>query len=906
MDKEQRPDPDLLLKQVQAEEQKRARATLKILIGYAPGVGKTYSMLETARRLQAAGTKVLVGCVETHGRLETAEMLQGLEVLPRKAWPYRGTVLEEFDLEQALERAPQVLLLDELAHTNAPGTRHPKRWQDVQELLDHGITVHTTLNVQHVESLNDIVAQITGVRVRETVPDAMLERADELVVVDLPPDELLERLRDGKVYKPERADRAWDNFFRRGNLLALRELTLRRTAERIDFDMRTWRRNHGITEPWGAAERVLVCVGPSPSSARLIRGARRMAKGLDARWMAAWVDATDTPPMSDGDRERLQANLRMAESLGAEVVCLKGSRASETLLAWAREHNVTRIVIGKPTRSRWRDRLRGSFVQEIVRGSGAIDVHFISGYDADRHLTAPTNGKPASMDTTGHGLAVLLVTAALGLGLLARGILSQADVVVLFLAAIMVTALRHGQRPALTASLLSVACYNFFFVQPYYTFSVEHSRHLLTFVMLLVVGLLVGKLATRLRRQREDATLRERHTTALYSLSRELATAVDAPQVARVTAEHAARVFGGDAMVLLPDGEGRPVPAGSNRPDRVLDSAEEAVARWAYEHGRPAGHGTDTLPGTRCTCLVLARADKTMGVLALMPPTHTMLMLEQREFLEAFVRQAALALERTRLAGDARAAELRIRTEETRSSLLGAVSHDLRTPLGVLIGAGSALRDGQGRLDAEQSRVLCDTICTEAERMDRIVGNILDMVRLEGGSLVPRREWVPLEETVGSALSRMEARLGTRPVTVDLPEGFPLLSVDPVLFEQIFINLLENVVKHGGPGCPVDISARVDGDRPVIEVCDHGPGLPAGAGEKVFEKFYRGPGSGGGGSGLGLAICRGIVHAHGGSMEAGERPGGGALFRITLPPVAAPPDVSRMPGEGDGNGEDRP
>lgn len=896
-----RPDPDVLLRRVKAEEERAQRAALKIFFGYAPGVGKTYTMLESALRLKAQGVDVVVGCVETHGRPETAALVGGLEVLARREVSYRGATLPEFDLDRALARRPRVLLLDELAHTNAPGSRHRKRWQDVLELLEAGIDVHTTLNVQHVESLNDVISQITYVRVRETVPDSILERADEIELVDLPPDELAGRLREGKVYIPEQARRAADHFFRRGNLLALRELALRRTAERINVDLTAHRREHDIKETWPTAERILVCVGASPSSAKVLRGARRMAAGLRASLVAAYVDAPDAHHATKADRDRLQSHLRLAESLGAEVVPLVGSRVSEEILRYAREHNVTRIVVGKPTHARWKDLLRGSIVNQLVRDSGEIEVNFISGDEAPVQGRLAIEPKRGSFSRTGIALAVGLVASASALCVLGRSVMAQADQVMVYLLIIIFVAFRYGRVPSLVAAGLSVATYDFFLVPPYYTFSVESGRHLLTFGVMFGVGIAISSLTSRLRRQERGARIRESKTSALFSLSRELATAKDETAATKAAAAHAAKAFGGDSFVLVGDSTGGIVVKGASVPGAALSDQEVEVARWAMEHGRPAGMGTDTLPGARVTCFPIQAGTATFGALAVVTPSIDLLDVEQRGFLDAFLRQVALAIERARFTEEAKAAALRIRTEETRSALLGAVSHDLRTPLGAITGAGTALREDHGKLDAGQRLELCDTICTEAERMERFIGNILDMVRLESGGIVPRREWVPLEDAVGSALSRLESRLGSRDVHVDIPPGLPLLSVDPVLFEQVFVNLFENVIKHGGPDTPIEVSARVTDDTLEIEVADRGPGLPAGAEHQVFEKFYRGPGARAGGVGLGLSICRAIVAAHDGTISAENRTGGGAIFRIRLPvpkvPPVVPPGCPEPPAE---------
>jgi len=874
-----------------AGEVRDKRTKLKIFFGYAPGVGKTHSMLESARRLKDQGVDVVVGCAETHGRPETAALLEGLESLPRREITCHGTRFSEFDLDRALARKPAVLLVDELAHTNAPDCRHPKRWQDVLELLDAGIEVHTTLNVQHVESLNDVIEQITFVRVRETVPDTVLERADEIELVDLPPEELLERLREGKVYLPEEARRATERFFRRGNLLALRELALRRTAERVDVDVREYRREFGIRTTWPAAERLMVCVGPSPSSARIVRGARRMAVGLRAPWVAAYVDAPDAFPMSPADRERLQGHLRLAESLGGEVVRLSGSHVSAVLLDYARRHNVTRIVIGKPTRRRWRDLLKGSLVDELARGSGEIEVHFIAGDQGT--ASPPTPPAPRSaFRWQDYIYTALLVAAATSLGIAAGRYLALPDVVTFYLLVIMISAFRFGRGPSLAAAALSVAAYDFFFVPPFYTFSVHDVRHVLTFGVMFVVGLAISGLTSRTRRQEREARVRETRTGTLYALTRELVGAPDAEEAARIAARHAADVFGGEAFVLLPDASGGLAVHGRSGDTSRLGEPELAVARWALDHGRPAGQDTDTLPGADVVCIPLQSGPRTLGVLALRAPSREMLELEHQGFLDAFVRQVMLAVERARLSEEAKTAALRVKTEEMRSSILSSVSHDLRTPLAAITGAGTALRDDRERLGPAQRAELLDTVCLEAERMERLVANLLDMVRLESGAVALKREWVPLEEVVGSALARLEPKLTTRQVVVDLPEDLSLVSLDPVLFEQVLVNLLDNALKYTPEGSPLELrAARADG-AVEIEVADRGPGLPTGSEAHVFEKFYRGAHPGVGGVGLGLPICRGIVQAHGGTIAVERRAGGGASFRIRLPPAEQPPSMT--------------
>lgn len=874
-----RPDPDALIVRLRAEEMRSKRARLKIWLGFAPGVGKTYAMLQNAREIQD-NADLAVGWVDTHGRYDTAALLLGLDILPRRRVTHRGVELEDFDLDAALARKPQVMLVDELAHTNAPGGRHPKRWQDVFELLDAGIEVHTTLNVQHIESLNDVVAQITGVRVRETVPDAVVDRADEIVVVDLQPEELLERLREGKVYLGAQAERATHGFFQRGNLLALRELALRRAAERVDADVLAYRREHAIDATWSLGERILVGVGASPASERVIRAGRRIAAGLRAPWTAAWVERSGAAPLSPADRDQLDANLRLAESLGATVVRLVGTRPSEVLLDHARRHNVTRILIGKPTHARWRDLLRGSLLDEVVRGSGEIEVLITSGDEAPE---ARARGVPREKPPAWNwAFAAGLVGVATAIGVAGRQLFELPDVAMLYLLAIIGAALRAGRTPSLFASALSVAAYDFWFVPPHYSFSVSDLRHLLTFVMMFVVGAVVSALVLRIRRQERGAIAREARTASLYAFARDLGSALDEEQAAASVVRHATDLFHCAAALLVAAPEGTLVVAAQTGTLHV-EAQDLGVARWTFEHEQAAGLGTDTLPGSRVHCVPLRSGPRVLGVLALVPAPDSSWSLDSRDTLEAFTRQGALALERAQLVEEAKAAALLARTEEMRSSLLSAVSHDLRTPLASITGAASVLRDASFANDPEQRADLVATIGEEAERLERLVANLLDMTRLEGGGVQLQREWIPIEEGVGAALVRLERALAGRPIETHLDPAAPLVYVDPVLFEQLLWNLLENASKHTPAGSALAIASRVRDGWIDIEVLDRGPGLPPGSENRVFEKFWRATPGSGSGAGLGLAICRAIALAHGGSIVAENRADGGACFRVTLP-----------------------
>ncbi|MFI5235401.1 MAG: DUF4118 domain-containing protein [Gemmatimonadales bacterium] len=890
---DRRPDPDLLLAQVQGEEARARRGKLKVVLGAAPGVGKTFAMLETARAKGADGVDVIAGVVETHGRAETMRLLDGLEILPRRETTYHGTTLTEFDLDAALARHPALILVDELAHTNVPGSRHVKRWQDIDELLAAGIDVYTALNVQHLESLNDVVAQITGVTVRERVPDAVLERADEIELVDVTPDVLQQRLREGKVYLPEAAGRALDRFFREGNLIALRELALRRTAERVDAQMRGYMRSRGIDAIWPAGERLLVCVGANPASARLVRTARRMAAGFGATWIAAYVELPGHDRLPAADREALAANLALATELGAETVTLAGTSTSEEVLAYARRQNVTRIVVGKPTHSRWRDRFRGSLLDELVRGSGEIDVYVISGEEAVARPRTALEPAPA-LPMTQYLAALGWVVAGTALGLLFRSMLKTIDVAMLYLLVVVAVSARYSRGPAVAASLLCIALFDFCFVPPFYAFSVSDGGYVLTFAVMLLIALAMGRLTDRIRGQAVSARGREERTAALYALSRDLAAATDIEGLRRVVTERARDTFGGEAAVLMPGTDGTFSWPGAPPPDA---EKELGVARWSLEQGRAAGRSTDTLPAARHLFTPLSASGRTVGVLALAAADAAHFKdADRRLLLEAFAGQAGLALERARLADASRRAHVEMEAEQLRTSLLSSLSHDLRTPLAGIEGAATTLLQGDTTIPPAVRRDLAETIVEESQRMTRLVGNLLNMIQVESGSLQAQKEWQPLEEVVGVALIRMAEKLKGHPVSTALPADLPLVPIDGLLIEQVLVNLLENAAKYTLAGTPITIGARAERDAVVVEVADRGAGVPVGQEEQIFNKFHRGHGhAGAGGVGLGLTICRGIIAAHGGRIWALARPGGGAIFRFSLPldgpPPPLPPEV---------------
>ncbi|HXD99776.1 MAG TPA: sensor histidine kinase KdpD [Candidatus Acidoferrum sp.] len=888
---EHRPDPEALLARVKEEEARARRGKLKVFFGAAAGVGKTYAMLEAAREQRDDGVDVVVGYVETHKRAETEALLEGLESLPRRALDYRGTILHEFDLDAALARRPALLLVDELAHTNAPGSRHTKRWQDVVELLDAGIDVYTTVNVQHVESLNDVVAKITGVVMRETVPDSVFERADEVELIDLPPDDLLQRLREGKVYMAAQAQEAVEHFFRKGNLIALRELALRRTADRVDAQMRVYRREHAIEQVWPTAERVLVCIGASPWSTRLVRAAKRMADQIGAEWIAAYVETPSQLRLPAEARDGVIQTLRLAEQLGGQTITLSGETMSEAILAYARDRNVSKIVVGKPSRTRWQRIVLGSIVDTLVQGSGDIDVYVISGGREDGAALPAAPRRVAETDWVPYARAVGVIGVATAVAWVLFPVSDLSSLVMIYLLGIMAVAMRSGRGPSLLASLLSVIAFDFFFVPPYLTFAVSDGRHLLTFVVMLAVGFVISGLTVRTRAQAEASLHREQRTAALYAMSRELASTRGVNELLTIAVRHVAEVFQSQVVVLTPgrDGSLAPWPGGQFE----VDANDLGVGRWVYEHRQPAGLGTATLPGASALYVPLLASTGPIGVLGLRPPDrHAMDAPERLHQLETFAAQTALALERARLAEDTQAAQVRIETERLRNSLLSSVSHDLRTPLAAITGAVSTILESGTRLDDHTRHELLESVREEADRLNRLVQNLLEMTRLESGALQLRREWHPLEEVIGAALSRLSTRLTGRRVTTRVPPDLPLVAIDDVLIEQVLVNLLDNALKYTPAGAPFEIIATA-GDRNVtVEVADHGPGLPPGKEEKVFEKFYRVDPVGGRGAGLGLAIARGIVQAHGGRIWAQNLPGGGVAFLFTLPlgdPPSTPP-----------------
>ena len=893
---ERRPDPDTLLRRVQAEEAKQARGKLKVFFGATAGVGKTYAMLQAAHEQRSDGVDVVIGWVETHGRVETEALLEGLTMLPPRVVEHRGTILQEFDLDAALARRPQLILMDELAHTNAQGSRHPKRWQDVMELLKAGINVYTTVNVQHLECLNDVVAQITSVRVSETVPDSLLEQADDVELIDLPPDDLLQRLKDGKVYMPEQAQQALQNFFRKGNLIALRELALRRTAERVDQQMDAYRRDHAVVHTWPASETIMVCVNMKPRGPRLVRAARTMATGLHAKWIAVYVQTPRHLRMPQADRDRVNQTLRLAELLGAETAVLSGAHVAQELLAYGRTRNVAKIIVGKPVRARWKEWVFGSVVAELVQQSGETDIYVITG-EAGESRPLATQAVKRNSAWSSYGLSIVGVAISTAVAWLMFPYFGVANLIMVYLLGVVLVATWYGRGPSVFASVLSVAAFDFFFVPPYLSFAVSDIQYLLTFAVMLVVALTISGLAVRTKQQAELARHQERRTAVLYALSRDLATHRGTGLLTQLAAKHLREVFDGQVAMFLADADKRVQLQRSEQLHFELDPKESGVAQWVFEHSERAGLGTDTLPGASALYLPLVGSAGPIGVVAVRPTESSRLSdLDQLLLLESLVNHVALAIERTRLSEEAQQAHVHAETERMRNAILSSVSHDLRTPLATITGAATSLLN-EGHLDPAARLELARSIYRESDRLDRLLKNLLDMMRIEAGAVQLSKEWHPVDEVVGAALARLEGRLRDHTVSTAFPADLPLVRIDGVLMEQVMINLVENAVKYAPAGSVIDLSASASDREVVVEVADRGPGIPVGEEARIFAKFYRAKPAREGGVGLGLTICRGIVEAHGGRIWAENRRGGGAVIRFAIPLLERQPAVESEQAE---------
>ncbi len=909
MPSETRPDPDLLLAKVKRQEADAHRGKLRIYFGSSAGVGKTYAMLAAARQLKGEGRDVIVGVVETHGRSETAALLGDLEILPPKSMPYRGKDLSEFDLDAALLRRPSLMLVDELAHSNVQGARHPKRWQDVEELLAAGMDVFSTLNVQHLESLNDVVGGITNVRVWETVPDTVFDDADEVVLVDIPAEELLERLRAGKVYVPLQAERAADNFFRKGNLMALRELALRRTAERVEGDVQAYRVDKSIGSVWKTANALLTCVGPDSGAERVVRAAARLAGQLNAEWHAIYVETPALQRLPAARREKILATLSLAQELGATTAVIADADVAMSVVAYARSHNLSKLVIGRdPARRLWPwQRSSGQKLAllapdidlvEVGRTDGVMqnqDARNSSAWPAPSGVESGDRRRLKRVRYLWAALACIAVTLS-SMPLAAH--FDRSNIVAIYILTVVLVAVRFGRGAAALAAVLSVCAFDFFFVPPRFSFAVSDVQYFLTFCIMLAVGLITGQLTAGLRFQARVAAHREERAGSLYEIARDLSGAVQIDQVVKISDATIERTFRAAAALLLPNADGQ-LSMKPSRSDTTL-TVEIGIAQWAFDKGQPAGFGTDTLPGSEVLYIPLRAPTRARGVLAVKAHNRRLLRIpEQRQLLDTFAALIAIALERVHYVEVAQDALVRMESERLRNSLLAALSHDLRTPLTVLVGLAESLTLTKPPLSPVQLES-AEAIQDEARRMSTLVSNLLDMARIESGEVKLNLQWQPLEEGVGSALSAARGMLKQHAVEVNIPRDLPLVRFDALLIERVLVNLLENASKYTPPGSKITLAAQIAGDNLSVSVADDGPGLPVGREEAVFQKFTRGEReSATPGVGLGLAICRAIVESHHGKIVAANRAGGGARFTFTLP-LGHPPAAAEEAEGADG------
>jgi two-component system sensor histidine kinase KdpD len=874
----------------QQEELRRRRGKLRIFLGYAAGVGKTYAMLDAARQHQANGVDVVVAYVATHGCAETETLQHGLEFVSCRIVEQGGVVHSAMDLDAILSRAPELALVDELAHANPLGFRHPKRYQDVEEMLDAGINVYATLNIQHLASLKDVVAQITGVLEEETIPDGILERAEDIELVDLPIAELLHRLEEGRIYTANRAGSTASKFFRPGNLNALRELALRCVAERVDQQLQRYMQTQAIVGPWPVHERIMVCVSPSPVAERLIRAARRLATRLDAEWVAVYVVTPKHVSLSANERDQVAQTLRLAEELGAKAITTSAPSIVAGLIGYARTHNINKIVAGKPLRPLWRDLWQGSLVDQLIRRGKDIDVYVIS--SKERTAEAQPTNTPSRQEvpfTIGSGYlwgaAIVAFTTLVGMPV--RTYVNPTNLVMFYLMGIVITALQWGRGPSIFASLLSVIAFDIIFVLPYHTIAVSDAEYLLTFAGLFIVGIVVSTLTARMAAQAMAAQEREEQAIAAFELSYDLATAVTLQEIAARTLLHTQRVFGGAVAIYLPSTVGLSwVDATTGYPNNTTDleaATNLEAIEWAFHHHQPAGAGTDTLPNAQVRSLPLMTAHSAVGVLALLlPPDH--LLPPQRRLLESFANQAALALERAQLAEAANELSLVQEREKFQAALLGSISHDLRTPLVTITGALSALQEQEALLSPKAQRALVATAHEQSTRLNQLVGNLLDMTRLEGGAIHVRRELCDLQDLVGAALERHAPALTQHQVELDVPDSLPLVPMDFVLMVQVLANLIDNAAKYSPPQTTIRIQAICREQTVEITVADEGTGIPPEELEQIFVKFHRvTQGDHVVGTGLGLSISKGLVEAHGGKIWASNRPGGGSILTVALP-----------------------
>jgi two-component system sensor histidine kinase KdpD len=876
-----RPDPDELLVHVKAKEEEEKRGKLKIFLGYAAGVGKTYAMLESARQ-RMKELDVVIGLVETHGRAETEALLSDLEIIPRKQLNYRGVNLTEMDLDAVLIRRPQLVLVDELAHTNAPGSRHPKRYQDVEELIQAGIDVYTTVNIQHVESLKDVVAQITGVLVQENVPDNIIDEASEVELVDLPPDELIKRLHQGKVYVPEQVGLAIEKFFRKGNLTALRELSMRAAAERVDVQVRTYMDENAIPGPWPTSERILVCIGPGIEGTNLVRTGRRVAAQYGSVWFAVHIETSDDLRLSTDQQERLSANLRLAGRLGAKVATIQGDSVASSLSEYALDNHVTKIIVSK-SRRKLSKIFRPSTADQLLQLSDRYDIQIVAGMTPE-HKTKPKEILPHHFRLRPYLSSLGIVVIITLINWLLHFNLEPSVLISFYIIGVVISAVYFGPGPSILVSVISVLAFDYFFIPTKHSFA--DFQYTLTLLALIGVGIVISYFTSRLKQQTIISKRHEQQMITLYALGKELAVLDDLESYVSAILKSIGETFGRNITIFLPDlKNGGVLKPYASYADITVDEGEQAAATWSQEHGQQVGFGTDTLPEAKARYIPLITARGKVGVLALWTGENKItLTVEQEKLLESFSDLAAVAIEGILLSEEAHKAQILGATEKLQTALLNSISHDLHTPLVAVIGALSTLRERSMVLDDNSRRDLIDAGLKEGERLNHMLSNLLDMSRIEGGALRLSPQLAEVKDLIGVALEQVVNRHGVHPVDINITDNLPYVLVDPGLMVQALINILDNSFKYSPPGSAVDITAHLLVQTIEIKIVDRGSGIPSEDLERVFDKFYRlqRPNSVAG-TGLGLSIVKGIVEAHGGTVSAANQPGGGTIITLVLP-----------------------
>ncbi len=881
----ERPNPDDLIERIKLEDSVSPRGRLVIFFGYAAGVGKTYKMLEAARAQKSAGIDVVIGFVQPHGRIETETLMSSLECLPTSKIEYRSIQIDEFDIDAALQRKPKLILVDELAHTNTPECRHPKRWQDIEDLRDSGIDVFTTLNVQHLETLNDVVAQITGVIVQETIPDAVFDSADEIELIDLPPDELLDRLKHGKVYLPKQIERALSNFFIKPNLIALRELALRKTTERINQQVQTARKSMGSEKIWQTGEKLLVCVSPNSLSPKVIRTAKRIATSLQTNWIAAHVETPHSQRISDKSRQALLKHLHLAETLGAEIVTLSGNNRADEILDYAHHRNISQIIVGYSDRPWWKQFFREAISSELQRKSTDIDVLVVVG--TTEKVDAADSPLPDVKEIKGYKRSLAVVALCTAIAYLMHYFqLAEANKVMVFLLGVVFIAARYGAGPGILASIVSVLLFDFLMVKPFVSFAVQDTEYILTFLVMLAIAILISTLTSRIAQQSDMLRRRMQRTEALYRLSRQLASTAGFHQLIEVADKELSEMFDSQIVVYVRKGANDFTPVTQDSDYFTTDFIEHGVAMWAFTHVQITGRGTDTLPQAKTLYLPLVGTRGALGVLGLRPrKSNVIFMPEQMETLETLSGQIALALERELFSDQVQKGLLDIESERLRSSLLSSISHDLRTPLSVISGE---IQNLLGRTDLTGDHDVLMSLSTaagEAKRLNRYIDNLLMITRLEAGSIVPDLQWNVIDDVIGSAISAVKVDLSGKEIKLNVPET-PPVKMDSVLIERVLINLLDNAIKFSAPDTEIELEVNSSSDMLQVSISDRGIGMPDGMEDKIFEKFYRSDRDNHNrklGTGLGLSICKSILIMHNGSITATNRDGGGTIVSFRLP-----------------------